>query len=131
MKRLAYIVTCFLTLVLFAFAKNKPAISMQHAHNQFEHQFLSKDLSGSTNYTSIDLIDFDDELYTEDIDETDNSKQSSDHFAIPEFADVISFLFNHQSFKSAVCTKVSQHTAHTPAIPLYILFHSMIIPSGK
>lgn len=125
MKRLIYIVTCFLTLVLFANAESKPAVSIKNGN----HQFLNQNLSESKNYISADFIDLSDDLFSEDIDESDHSKNGVDYFAVPNFGDAVSFLFNNPSYKSAVCANGSRHITHTQDIPLYILFHSMIIPS--
>lgn len=125
MKRLIYIVTCFLTLVLFANAESKPAISIKNV----QHQFFNQNVSGSKNYISADFVDFSDDLFSEDIDESDHGKNGVDYFAFLNFGDAVSFLFNKTSYKSAVCANGSHYTAHTHDIPLYILFHSMIIPS--
>ncbi|TDO94921.1 hypothetical protein [Flavobacterium sp. 245] len=124
MKRLVYILTCFLTLVFFAKAESKPK-SIIHFD---QYQFQSKDLSISQNDLSIALIDANDDFYVENNDEADFGKNGFDQYAFLNFGEVIFSNLNYHSFKPVVYGQDFAPFLHTPTIPLYILFHSMIIP---
>lgn len=125
MKRLVYIITCFLTCVFFATAESKPAIDI--STNNHQHEFLHKKVP----VLSIALIDINTDLSTEEIDEIDVGEYGFKHFVFLDFDKIISFITKHQSYKSVSYAKSINCIAHTPTIPLYILFHSMIIPSAN
>lgn len=125
MKRLVYIVICFLTLVFFAKAENKPMAAMHY--NQ--HQLFNKDFSISQNDISIALIDANDDFCIENNDEANFGKDGFGHFAFLNFGEVIFSNLNFQSYKPVVYAKGVAQFSYASTIPLYILFHSMLIPS--
>ncbi len=129
MKRLLYI-TCFLLLVFFAAAKN---VQKGYIHNN-QHLSGSHILGNDQSVSQNDLVvfaDINDDSYSEDIEDIDLGDYGFDHLAFLDSNAVFSFIFSQQSYKSALYANGSHQIVHAATIPLYILFHSMIIPSAN
>lgn len=129
MKRLLYI-TCFLLLVFFAAAKNVPKVHIHNNQHLSGSHILGNDQSVSQNDSAV-FADINDESYSEDIEDIDLGDYGFDHFAFLDSNAVFSFIFSQQSYKSALYANGSHQIVHAATIPLYILFHSMIIPSAN
>lgn len=129
MKRLLYI-TCFLLLVFFAAAKNVQKVHIHNNQHLSGSHILGNDQSVSQN-DSVVFADINDDSYSEDIEDIDLGDYGFDHFAFLDSNAVFSFIFSQQSYKSALYANGSHQIVHAATIPLYILFHSMIIPSAN
>jgi hypothetical protein len=116
--------------VFFAAAKN---VQKGYIHNN-QHlsgsHILGSDQSVSQNDSAV-FADINDESYSEDIEDIDLGDYGFDHFAFLDSNAVFSFICSQQSYKSALYANGSHQIVHAATIPLYILFHSMIIPSAN
>lgn len=129
MKRLLYI-TCFLLLVFFAAAKN---VQKGYIHNN-QHLSGSHILGNAQSVSQNDsfvFADINDDSYSEDIEDIDLGDYGFDHLAFLDSNAVFSFICSQQSYNSALYVNGSHQIVHAATIPLYILFHSMIIPSAN
>jgi hypothetical protein len=116
--------------VFFAAAKNVQKVYIHNNQHLFGSHILGNDQSVSQNDLAV-FADINDESYSEDIEDIDLADYGFDHFAFLDSNAVFSFIFSQQSYKPALYANGSHQIVHAATIPLYILFHSMIIPSAN